>query len=121
MLNELIGAVVQALFFSLIPLAVWYVTARKKESFFSWIGLKKPVCSNVAITILSAIVMTLLYIAAMRASVKILPDGVTTAGSQFVISLRLPVHSFDFCVQTGASFEFGEEKQGRAFITDNNS
>ena len=83
MLNELIGAVVQALFFSLIPLAVWYVTARKKESFFSWIGLKKPVCSNVAITILSAIVMTLLYIGAMSASVKILPDGVTTAGSQF--------------------------------------
>ena len=83
MLNELIGAVVQALFFSLIPLAVWYATARKKESFFSWIGLKKPVCKNTAITILSAIVMTLLYIAAMRASVKILPDGVTTAGSQF--------------------------------------
>ena len=70
---------------------------------------------------LSAIVMTLLYIAAMRASVKILPDGVTTAGSQFAMTLRLPVHSFDFCVQTGASFEFGEEKQGRAFITDNNS
>lgn len=70
---------------------------------------------------LSAIVMTLLYIAAMRASVKILPDGVTTAGSQFVISLRLPVHYFDICVQAGASFEFCEEKQGRAFITDNNS
>lgn len=80
---------------------------------------------------LSAIVMTLLYIAAMRASVKILPDGVTTAGSQFVISLRLPVHYFDICVQAGASFdfyvqasasfEFCEEKQGRAFIMDNNS
>ena len=83
MLNELIGAVVQALFFSVIPLAVWYVTARKKESFFPWIGLKKPVCSNVAITILSAIVMTLLYIGAMSACVKMLPDGVTTAGSQF--------------------------------------
>ena len=83
MLNELIGAVVQVLFFLLIPLAVWYAAARKKESFFSWIGLKKPVCSNVAITILSAIVMTLLYIGAMSASVKILPDGVTTAGSQF--------------------------------------
>ena len=53
MLNELIGAVVQALFFSLVPLAVWYATARKKESFFPWIGLKKPVCNNVAITVLS--------------------------------------------------------------------
>ena len=59
MLNELIGAVAQALFFSLIPLAVWYAAARKKESFFSWIGLKKPVCKNTAITILTAIVLTL--------------------------------------------------------------
>ena len=31
MLNELIGAVVQVLFFLLIPLAVWYAAARKKE------------------------------------------------------------------------------------------
>jgi membrane protease YdiL (CAAX protease family) len=83
MLNELIGAVVQVLFFSLLPLAVWYAAARKKETFFSWIGLKKPVCKNKAVTILSAIVMTLLYIGAMSASVKTLPDGVTTAGSQF--------------------------------------
>ena len=121
MLNELIGAVTQVLLFSLIPLAVWFVTARKKESFFSWIGLKKPVCNNTIISAVSSIVMTLIYIGATSICVKMLPDGVTTAGSQFVISLRLPVHSFDFCVQTGASFEFGEEKQGRAFITDNNS
>lgn len=42
-LNELLSAVVQTILFSLIPFIWWLVTARKKESFFSWIGLKKPV------------------------------------------------------------------------------
>ena len=83
MLNELIGAVTQVLLFSLIPLAVWFVTARKKESFFSWIGLKKLVCNNTIISAVSAIVMTLIYIGATSICVKMLPDGVTTAGSQF--------------------------------------
>ena len=107
MLNELIGAVVQVLFFLLIPLAVWYAAARKKESFFSWIGLKKPVCKNKAITILSAIGMTLLYIAAMNASVKILPDGVTAAGSQFAESglKALPAVFFYAFVRTALAEE----------------
>ena len=83
MLNELIGALAQVLLLSLLPLAVWCVTARKKESFFSWIGLKKPVCRNKMSTALTAIVMTILYIAAMTTCIKMLPDGVTTAGSQF--------------------------------------
>ena len=83
MLNELVGAIAQVLFLSLLPLAVWYVTARKKESFFSWIGLKKPICKNKISTALTAIVMTILYIAAMTTCTKLLPDGVTTVGSQF--------------------------------------
>lgn len=40
-INELISAVIQVLLFTLIPFIVWLITARKKESFFSWIGLKK--------------------------------------------------------------------------------
>ncbi len=41
--NELISSVVQILLFTLIPFIWWLITARKKENFFSWIGLKKPV------------------------------------------------------------------------------
>ena len=83
MLNELVGAVVQVLFFSIIPLAVWYATACRKEPFLVWIGLKRPVCRNMSKTVLTAVVMTLIYIGAMSACVRMLPDGVTTAGSQF--------------------------------------
>ena len=39
--NELIGAVIQLLIFALIPFIWWLITARKKESFFKWIGLKR--------------------------------------------------------------------------------
>lgn len=40
-ISELFSAVVQVVIFTLIPFIVWLITARKKESFFSWIGLKK--------------------------------------------------------------------------------
>lgn len=83
MLNELIGAVVQVLLFSLVPLIFWYITARKKESFFAWIGLKKPVCKNPLKAVLLTVVLALIYIAATNMCIKILPEGVTTAGAQF--------------------------------------
>ena len=40
LINEVIGSVVQTLLFALIPFIVWLITARKKETFFNWIGLK---------------------------------------------------------------------------------
>ncbi len=40
LVSELISSVFQTLLFTLIPFIVWLITARKKETFFSWIGLK---------------------------------------------------------------------------------
>jgi membrane protease YdiL (CAAX protease family) len=40
-IGELISSVAQVLIFSLIPFLVWLLTARKKQSFFSWLGFKK--------------------------------------------------------------------------------
>ena len=51
--NELIGAVMQLLIFTLIPFIWWLITARKKENFFSWIGFKRISHEkNIFITIL---------------------------------------------------------------------
>ena len=83
MLNELIGSVTQVVLFSLVPLLVWLLTARGKESFFSWIGLKSPVCGNGKKMILLTAAAALLYIGAMLLCIRILPEGVTIAGSQF--------------------------------------
>ncbi len=38
-IGQLIGAVIQMILFSLIPLVWWLITARKKVSFFEWAGL----------------------------------------------------------------------------------
>ena len=83
MLSELIGSVMQVLLFALVPLIVWFATARGKESFFTWIGLKKPVCGKVVKAVLLTLAAALAYIGALTLCVKLLPEGVTTAGSQF--------------------------------------
>ena len=83
MLNELIGSVAQVFLFSLIPFLVWLVTARGKESFFSWIGLKKAVCSRPGKVIGITAAAAATYILAMNLFLRLLPEGVTTAGSQF--------------------------------------
>lgn len=41
-ISEVINSIIQVILFSLIPFIWWLITARRKESFFSWIGLKKP-------------------------------------------------------------------------------
>ena len=83
MLNELIGSVIQVLLFALVPLIIWFATARGKVSFFTWIGLKKPVCDNSIKAILLTLVIALAYIGVMTLCVKLMQEGVTTAGSKF--------------------------------------
>lgn len=39
--EKLVSSTLQIILFSIIPLICWFVTSRKKESFFIWIGLKK--------------------------------------------------------------------------------
>lgn len=39
--EKLVSSTLQIILFSIIPLICWFVTSRKKESFFKWIGLKK--------------------------------------------------------------------------------
>ena len=65
--TELLGAVFQLLIFSLIPFIWWLITARKKDSFFKWIGLKKivhekKVVNTLLITVLAVAVYILLTV-----------------------------------------------------------
>lgn len=40
-ISKLVSSVLQIVLFTLVPFIWWLATARKKESFFSWIGFKK--------------------------------------------------------------------------------
>lgn len=45
-LNQTLNAVIQVVLFALIPFFWWLFTARKTESFWSWIGFKKIKTEN---------------------------------------------------------------------------
>lgn len=45
-LNQTLNAIIQVVLFALIPFIWWLITARKKESFWSWIGFKKIKTEN---------------------------------------------------------------------------
>lgn len=62
----------------------WLITARKKDSFFKWIGLKKIVHEKkVMNTLLITILSTVTYIILNILCTKLLSDEITTAGNQF--------------------------------------
>ena len=83
-INELVGAVVQLILFSLIPVIFWLIFGRKKQNFFEWIGLKKPGHEGKWwVTACAILIATGAYIGLTIVAVRFLPEGVTTAGSDF--------------------------------------
>ena len=82
--EELAGAVFQLLLFSLIPFIWWLIFARKKESYFKWIGIKKMVHEKrIGNTLLITVLAVAGYTVLTTLCIKMVSDGITTAGSQF--------------------------------------
>ena len=59
-INKIISSLLQIIIFSLIPFFFWYFSARKKERFRKWIGLKKIKGSKK--TALAIIIVTTFYL-----------------------------------------------------------
>lgn len=82
-ISLLFSAVLQLFLFSIIPLIWWLITDRK-TSFFTWIGLKKPVlkikAAKLCLIIIGACVI---YTLAMIGIMNTLFDPDKTANSQF--------------------------------------
>ncbi len=88
LLNEIVSSIIQILLFSIVPFVWWLITARKKESFYVWIGLKKAS----AISWKSLLVVTSLFIMVSVFTLYLTKD-VETATSEFEglgISALLP-------------------------------
>lgn len=106
--SELLGAVYQLCSFTLIPFIWWWITARKKENFFQWIGLKRIVHEkNMVKTLLITILVSICYFALMMLGTKIVEDGLTTAGSQFTSMgiIAVPAALVYGFIRTGLSEE----------------
>ena len=110
----LISAVLQVALFTLIPFLMWLIFARKKESFFKWLGFKAPVIEKkVRFCALFAGSFILFTISAMLVHAFFI-DKDTVAASQFYgtgVAGIIPALIYAF-VQTGLS----EEIVFRGFI-----
>lgn len=79
--NKIISSVMQILIFALIPFVWWLITARNKESFLSWIGLRKVSVSSKKI-IISSIATTVGFLL-LGYFIQYLLQNVETAVSEF--------------------------------------
>lgn len=83
-MNTLADAVIQVLVFTLIPFLWWLATARKKETFFQWIGLKKPEFKGTLLKlVLLAAVILLAYGSLMTIIMARMLGDVQTASSAY--------------------------------------
>lgn len=63
LLNKVVSSVLEIIVFSIVPLIWWLITARKKENFFKWLGLKKIYKSNMTDVVKLAAIIEACFIA----------------------------------------------------------
>ena len=115
LVNELLGAVMQVLLFALIPFIWWLITARKKENFFKWLGLRKiNHKGSVVKTIIISLVAVAVYGLTTTFFINTFAGEVTSAGSQFAGKglAGIPLAVIYGLIRTGLS----EEILFRGFI-----
>ncbi|MDR2966680.1 MAG: CPBP family intramembrane metalloprotease [Methanobacteriaceae archaeon] len=106
-LSEFIDAIINLMFFLLIPLLWWLFAERKKQSFFNWIGLKKPKIKNKKKFWLIFIIVIALFTPISLILDTILPNTVQLASQRFYgqgIRNIIPMLIFSF-IKTGLSEE----------------
>ena len=82
LLNKTISSIVEIVLICFIPLIWWLITAKKKESFFNWIGLKKIDNKNKKSTIISVLIISLFFMIVSIITLYMLKD-IETATSEF--------------------------------------
>lgn len=107
-ISELLGALVQVVLFALVPFIWWLITARKKENFFKWIGLKKAKSEgNGFKAVVVAVLALIVYAVTTELFVTNFASDVTTAGSQYAGTgaAGIPLAFIYGLIKTGLSEE----------------
>ncbi len=81
LVSKILSSVIQILLFALIPFLWWFLTARKKQSFNNWIGLKKFGGLRINITIAS--IATVVVFLLLGFFIQYILKDVETALSEF--------------------------------------
>lgn len=92
LVNKIISSIVEIVLMGFVPFIWWLVTARKKEKFLKWIGIKGIEKENQKAAWISTLVISLLFIPVSVYTLYIIKD-IETATSEFKglgISALLP-------------------------------
>ena len=106
-LESVINAVFQVILFSVIPFIWWFFSARKKQSFLTWLGLQKPVIENKGNYFLWFLIIIILLFVPLTTISYYYLDSSTLATNRFTglgFSALIPA-LFHSIVQTGLSEE----------------
>lgn len=80
LINKLVSSIVQIIIFAIIPFLWWIVTARKKQKFVEWIGIKKITGGKK--TIISIVIISVAFLLLGAFTLYVLKD-VEMATSDF--------------------------------------
>ena len=61
LVSKIISSIIEIILISFLPFIWWLISAKKKESFFNWIGLKKIDNKNKKSTLINTIVISLVF------------------------------------------------------------
>lgn len=92
LVSKIISSIIEIILISLIPFIWWIVTAKKKENFFKWIGIKGIEKENKKATLISTLLISLMFMLVSIFTLYIIKD-IETATSEFKglgISALLP-------------------------------
>lgn len=81
-LSKLVSSIVQLILFTAVPFIWWVVSARKKETFFHWLGLKK-VEGGERIAVVKYSLLAAVALAIVSVGLLIILKDVATATSDF--------------------------------------
>lgn len=113
-INIIISSIVQFILLSIIPFIWWLITARKENTFFQWIGYKKPHTSDRKRFWFIIIIIEIVFLSAFVVIIPLVYDNASLATSQFNgkgISAFIPALIYAF-FQTS----FNEELFFRGFL-----
>ena len=90
LVSKIISSIIEIILISSLPFIWWLISAKKKENFFSWIGLKK--IENTKTTLINTIIISLVFMTVSILTLYLIKD-IETATSEFKglgISALLP-------------------------------
>ncbi len=82
LINKILSSIVEIILVGLVPFIWWLVTARKKENFFKWLGLKKIEKENMKSALIGIFVISILFMLLSIFTLYMMKD-VETATSEF--------------------------------------